>query len=167
MKKMTGNTVEFADGSEITQSYVTGADCSGFVSLCYGFSKIGSYYFSIYYNSISTSSMKKMDYLVKSGVHVVLFHSRNATTARYCIYDSTKNTTGKAACRWSDMANFSSYQARTPWNVVCTYGSYSYSATKHWKTCTNCGYTQYGTHEFELYNSGYRCQKCGFTKPLT
>ena len=162
---MTGNTNSSV--ADFEQYFcATGDGCSGFASVVYGIPKIGTSIFACLYNSIYTSNLKKMDFMVDSGDHIVLFISVNSTNTKYNIYDCTTSNVGRASYRSVSITSLSGYAAMTPWNPVCTFGPYEYTPEKHWQLCTECGYkTNLGSHQMELYANRYRCQVCGCVAP--
>lgn len=146
---MAGNVrVRDANGNkaEVVANTV-GLDCSGFVSSAYGLtSKMGTSGLAGFGYTINEGNLKSMDFLVKSGSHVVLYES--VSGSNYIIYDSSTDK-GKVERRMVSKSTFSAsngYVARTPWLINCEYGGYQSDRDNHWRTCKDCGYKEISVH---------------------
>lgn len=111
---MTGNILQNTDAE-----HTTGDDCSGMASVAYGlgykYSTTG-FEEDTSYVTINKSNLQKMDFLVKSNVHIILFDSLSADTSKYIIYDAAKTTEGCVAHITVSKSSYSTYIARSPWS---------------------------------------------------
>ncbi len=164
-KMITGN-IDSEVSSIDRHNYTTGEDCSGFVSAVYGISNSGTVYFANHYNDIEFYDLRRMDYLVYSNHHIVLFVRFDFSSSKVVIYDATKTTAGRVALRYSSIANYTTmYTAKTPWNPICNPSIvYSFDENTHWHACLECGYRlDEGGHNFVYSPSGPVCSVCGFS----
>lgn len=151
------------------QTKTIGVDCSGFVSSAYGLTSRQSArgLANNYGNPIQYNQLRPMDFICKSGVHVVLYLSQYTDSngnIMYNIIDSSIEM-GKVAIRAVPKSYYTSngYSCYTPWNPECTY-EYSFTAGYHYQKCTDCGYKLTSEpHDFRSINNRYVCNDCGYT----
>ena len=157
----------YTTGNITSPSYPTvstGQDCSGFISVVYGFgSRMNTNGLASFGSSISKSNLRYMDFMVDAGNHVVLFVSFNPSTNRYTVYDASSTAVGRVSSRTWSASSLSAYQARTPWNVTCTPGGAAqpYDDLCHIRYCTDCGYAIHQAHTWVAYSTYHRCSECG------
>ena len=159
-----------------TKSGTVGVDCASFAASAYGYSSLattGDFASSSYFTTISQSNLMRMDIIVKSGYHAMLFKEVSSTSSTTlvvyeCLVDNTNDKT-RTNTRTLSYLNSTGYTYRRPnsW-VNCTHSSiasnYSYDSTEHWKACQFCDYkTNLSTHSFVLQSNGtYKCSVCHY-----
>lgn len=105
--------------SETKVEGTAGLDCSGFASAAYGFSsKWGTKNFAVYGNKLTDiAELQPMDFLVKSGAHVVLFYLWPPTgKSTMVIMEAAAGSVGKTVIREvSKDVYLKGYEMRSPW----------------------------------------------------
>lgn len=160
-----------------TKANTVGLDCASFAASAYGYSSLATtsdFASSAYFSTISSSSLTRMDIIVKANWHAMLFKQFVSTSSGTlkvyeCLVDGTNDKTCETTRTLASL-NSTGYSYRRPnsWKN-CAHSSiasnYSYDATTHWKACLFCdSKTNVGTHSFVLQsNSSYKCSVCGYT----
>ena len=189
----------------------TGLDCSGLA--CYAYDAPSSSYWTTasfadsnngyYISTVSVSStgeetaahfanMKQMDYMVKSGNHIVLYDAW-CDTQYVTVIHASRQTHGKVVHENYSFANLNGFLMKSPYSCTETGCQYTYSDNGsthectcsicgdtieenhtpgaayvqstyyHYHVCTKCGaHTDNAVHTFVKVGLTYRCSVCGY-----
>ena len=152
-----------------------GVDCATYAGSAYGYTSLATtsdFVSSSYFSTISSSSLLRMDLIVKVG-HARLFNRMvNSSTQNLelyeCIADGDHDKTCKIYKTVNELNSLGyTYKRPNSWKN-CSHSSiasnYSYDTTSHWKACLFCDYkSNVGSHSFVLQSdSSYKCSICGY-----
>ena len=159
-----------------TKPNTAGVDCASFVASAYGYTSLattGNFASSPYFTTINQNNLMRMDIIVKSGHHMMLFRQVCSTCSTNlvvyeCIGGGNDNKT-IINDSWS-FASLSGYSYSRPnsW-MDCGHStvapSYLYDSVNHWQRCLFCdGQANVANHSFVLQNNGtYKCSVCSYT----
>ena len=153
-----------------------GVDCASFVASAYGYSSLATtkdFAESSNFTTISQSDLMRMDIIVKSDWHMMLFKQVSSTCTTHmvvyeCLGGGSDNRTIVNESRTFSSLD-SEYIYRTPNNWInCSHPSvssvYLYDNMHHWKRCLFCeGPANVVNHSFVLQSdSSYKCSVCGY-----
>ena len=162
-----------------TKPNTVGVDCASFVASAYGYSNLattGNFASSSYFTTINQSDLMRMDIIVKSGWHMMLFKQVSSTcTTCLVVYEclgsgSVNKTIINESRTFSSLDSEYIYRRPNSW-INCNHPSvssnYSYNNINHWKTCLTCDApTNVANHSLFLQNGLYKCSVCGYIQWL-